>query len=126
MRSFYILLILCLLVAGCTGTNHATKKAITPKVYGHVMAGEAVFVPKANISITCGVQGRTHTVTDNHGYYLADVNCPTGSIVVVSTWSGPQEICITPEKCMPFKGGGTSGTGNISSAGYAKIDLVIE
>jgi hypothetical protein len=126
MRVFYALVVICLFFSGCAGTNQAPKKTISSKVYGHVMSGEEVFVPKANISITCGIHGRTHTIADDHGYYLADVDCPQGSIVEANAWSVPQEICIMPGTCMPFKGGQTSGSGNISSAGYAKIDMVIK
>jgi hypothetical protein len=125
MKPLYILLVFCLVFAGCAATNQATKKEVTTKVYGQVMAGESVYVPKANISLSCGVKGGTNAIADDHGHYLAEVNCPLGGIVEVTARSGPQEICILPETCMPFAGGKTTGSGNISSAGYAKIDLVI-
>ena len=121
-----ILLFICLMFAGCTETDRTDKKNASSKVYGHVMADEGPFVPYANISVICGISGRTRAVTDAQGYYLVDVKCPTGSRVDVSVWSGPQEICVMPDVCMPFKGGAASGYGNVSSAGYAKIDLAIK
>jgi hypothetical protein len=123
--SFYVLFVLCQLFACCIGTNEPDKKTISSKVYGHVMAGGSAYVPWANISLSCGVRGRTRTTADEHGYYLADVDCPLGSIVEAVSWSGPQDICIMPGACKFFKGGGARGSGNISSAGFAKIDLTI-
>jgi hypothetical protein len=121
----YIIFVLCLLFSCCIKTNDPDKKTVSSKVYGHVTAGGKVYVPRANISLSCGVQGRTRATADEHGYYLADVDCPMGSVVEATSWSGPQDICIMPGVCTAFKGGGARGTGNISSGGFAKIDLTI-
>jgi hypothetical protein len=126
MRIIAALLVLCLVFAGCTNMDKTDKKNISSKVYGHVMADQGVFVPYANISVTCGISGRTRAVADAKGYYLVDVKCPAGSSVDVSVWSGPQDVCVMLDVCMPFKGGAASAYGNISSAGFAKIDPVIK
>lgn len=120
---FFLLSIL--LFSGCTEDNKQENGITSSKVYGHVMEGDNIYVPWANISITCGVSGRTRTVADEKGYYLADVNCPEGSLVEASAWSEPQDICLIADVCMPFAGGSAQAEGNISSAGYAKIDIRI-
>jgi hypothetical protein len=98
------------------------------RVYGHIYSGDGLlFIPNASVQVTCNMNNLSaYGAADEQGYYIIEVPCRNETNVTVKAASGPITVCLSGNSlCVNYAGGYGSAIGNISSAGYKIINVLL-